>query len=423
MRALTAASGLALLAVLAGNLLRIPLLAGGAAGGTGGAVGKGAPLLPLDLAVALILMLGVVEALRERRWPIDRAMQWGLAFVLLAAIGLFTAPMRLDLPWRDLLFSAAYLARWSGYLGVGLVLGTFLRGREALTLVRWFGVIVLCFAAFGIVQSLFIPGFAQWVYPESAVYLDWDPQGHRLVSTFLDPNYAGILIVTGLCWWGGRLAAGMRAPLAEGAVLGVALLMTLSRGAMLAFMAATLTLLLARGVSRRVLKASLMATGVLVAALPLLARYAGAYGKLTIDASALQRLLAWQRAWTLLADHPWLGIGFNTAGFVQSRYGWNAAGASSFGLDGGLLFIAALTGVLGLGCFVAMLAALVRAARRLWQDDRPADERAVGYAAAASVVAVTVQATFANTFLLALMLLPCWILWSAPLALRRGVEE
>lgn len=414
MSPLAVASALALFAVLAGNLLRIPVLSAG---------GKGAPLLPLDLAVALILALGVVEALRARRWPIDRALQWGLAFVLVAVVGLFTASVRLDLSSRELLFSGAYLARWTGYLGVGLVLGTFLREREALMLVRLFGVLVLCFAAFGILQSLFIPGFAQWVYPESAVYLDWDPQGHRLVSTFLDPNYAGILLVTGLCWWGGRLAAGARAPLWEGAVLGAALLLTLSRGAMLAGVAAAMTLVLARGLSRRALRALLAAMGAVIVVLPLLVRYAAPYGKLALDASALQRLLAWQRAWTLFTDHPWLGIGFNSVGFVQTRYGWNAVGASSFGLDGGLLFIAALTGILGLGCFVAMLVALMHAARRMWKGEGAAEQQAVGYAAAASIVAVTVHATFANTFLLALLLLPCWILWSAPLAMRNGVRE
>lgn len=414
MSPLAAATGLALLAVLAGNLLRIPLLSAGS---------KGAPLLPLDLAVALILGLGIIEAFRARRWPVDRAMQWGITFILVSALSLLTAPVRLGLSTGELLFSGAYLVRWAGYLGVAMVLGSHLPRRESLLLVRWFGVIVLCFAAFGIVQSLFIPGFAQWVYPQSAVYLDWDPQGHRLVSTFLDPNYAGILLVTGLCWWGGRLVAGMRAALWEGTVLGAALLLTLSRGAMLAGAAAAVTLLLARGLSRQALRASLTAAVAFVVVLPLLIRYAAPYGKLALDASALQRLLAWQHAWTLFVDHPWLGIGFNTVGFVQPRYGWTAVGASGFGLDGGLLFIAALTGILGASCFVAMLVALVRAARRLWQGDRPAEERAVGYAAAASVVAVTVHATFASTFLLALMLLPCWVLWSAPLTMRTGARE
>jgi O-antigen ligase len=98
-------------------------------------------------------------------------------------------------------------------------------------------------------------------------------------------------------------------------------------------------------------------------------------------------------------------------------------GSASFGLDGGLLFIAALTGILGLGCFVMMLVSLVRSARTLWRSERSADERAVGYAAAASVVAVTVHATFANTLLLTLVLVPGWILWSAPLSLQAGDDR
>lgn len=408
MNPLVAATALALLAVLAGNLVRLPVLTAGS---------KAAALLPVDLLVGCIIALGVLNALRARHWRLDRAMQWGLAFVLVAAIGVCTAPWRVGLSLREVLFGGAYLVRWACYFGVGLVLGSFLRRHESLQVVRLLGAMVLVFAVFGIVQSLFVPGFAQQVYPEAAVYLDWDPQGSRLVSTFLDPNYAGILIVMGLCWWAGRLIAGAKAPLWEGAVLGAALLLTLSRGAMLAFACAIVALLLARGLSRQALRASLAAIGLLAAASPLLIQYAAPYGKLIVDASALQRLVNWQRAWTMLADYPWLGIGFNNTGFLQSRYGWVVVGSASFGLDGGLLFIAALTGILGLGCFVMMLVSLVRSARTLWRSERGADERALGYAAAASVVAVTVHATFANTLLLTLVLVPGWILWSAPLSL------
>ena len=53
----------------------------------------------------------------------------------------------------------------------------------------------LAFAGFGIVQSAFLPNFAQRIYPDARLYLDWDPQGHRLVSTFLDPNFAGAFIL------------------------------------------------------------------------------------------------------------------------------------------------------------------------------------------------------------------------------------
>lgn len=413
MSPLFAATALALLAVLAGNLLRLPALAAGS---------KAAALLPVDVTVGMILAVGVLNALRARRWRVDRPMQWGLAFVSVAAVGVITAPLRTGLSLREVMFGGAYLVRWTAYLGVGLVLGSFLQKRETLQIVRLFGLVVFIFAVFGIGQSLFFPGFAQQVYPTSGVYVDWDPQGRRLVSTFLDPNYAGILIVTGLCWWAGRLISGAKAPLWEGAVLGTAMVLTLSRGSMLGFACAAVTLVIARGVSKRAMRAGVIAALVLLVVSPLLIRYAAPYNKLDVDASALQRVLSWQRAWEMLSDYPWLGIGFNTTGFMQTRYGWVIVGNASFGLDGGVLFIATLTGILGLGCFVIMLISLMRRARTLWQSECSAEERAVGYAAAASVVAVTVQATFANTLLLALMLVPCWILWSAPLALLRAEE-
>lgn len=414
MNPLVAATALAFGALLAGNLVRVPLMS---------AASKEAGVVPLDLCVVIILAVGLLEALRARRWPVDRPLQWGLAFVAVAIVGLLTAPVRVGLSARELVFSGAYLVRWSAYFGVALVFASFLRGRESVLVVRMFGVTVAGFAAFGIVQSIFLPDFAQIVYPESVPYVDWDPQRHRLVSTFLDPNNAGIVIVTGLCWWGGRFIAGMRASWWEGALLGVALLLTLSRGATLACAAAGVTLLLARGLSRRVLRGVFLALVAVIVSLPLLLPYAAPYGKLGIDVSALQRVLAWQRSLIMLSDYPMLGIGFNTTGFVMPRYGWLTVGAASFGLDGGLLFIAALTGLLGVACFVAMLVGFVRAARQMWQPDRTAEERALGYAAASSLVAVTLHAAFANSLMVSLILFPSWILWSAPLAMRNGTRR
>lgn len=91
MSPLFAATALALLAVLAGNLLRLPTLAAGS---------KAATLLPVDVAVGIILAIGILNALRTRHWRVDRPMLWGLAFVLVAAVGDITAPLRIGLSFR-----------------------------------------------------------------------------------------------------------------------------------------------------------------------------------------------------------------------------------------------------------------------------------------------------------------------------------
>lgn len=414
-----AALALAILgAVLSGNLLRLPLLFD---------VSKSAPVLPLDLVVAGFVTLGLVEARRRRRLELDAPGVAGLLFLLVALVALATAGPRVGLRLTELLFGGAYLLRWALYFGVYVMAAAWLTDRDALRVAAALRLMIGIFAAFGVLQVLLFPGFAQLVHPDSRLVLDWDPQGRRLVSTFLDPNYAGILLVIGLCLWGGAHLAGAPASVWEGILLGVALVLTLSRGAALATVAAGATLLLLHGPSVRGARLAVGAALLVVPVVPLLMPYAAEYDKLAVDGSALQRVFAWQTALSLLADHPWLGIGFNTVGFVAPRHGWVVRGASSFGLDGGLLFIAALTGLVGLAAFLFLLLSVIRSARRTWahgtRGTSASRARGIALAVPATVVAVTVQATFANTLLLSLVLAPCWLLWALPRALRRDAGE
>lgn len=412
MTALRAASALVLVTAFLGNLIRIPLFA---------AAEKTAPLLPLDLAVMALLCVGALEAIRQRRLALDRPSLWGLAFVGFALIGLVTAGPRFGLALPQVLFAGAYLARWSVYFALFVFAGALLGEEDAPFLIALFRRGLLLFAAFGIVQAVLLPDFALLVYSEARRYLDWDPQGHRLVSSFLDPNYAGCLLVVGLSLWGGRLLAGAPSRWSEGFVLVLALTLTLSRGSLLAAAGAAVAIVLAHGVSVRVMRAGGAVSIAFVLASPFVLRYALKLGRFTIDPSALDRLLSWKRALILIGDHPILGVGFNTVGFIASRYGWTKLGNSSFGLDGGLLFIAALTGLVGLALFIALLGSIIASARTSWRDRRvSAEERGVAYAVAGSVVGVTIHASFTNAFLLPLLLAPCFLLWSMPRVFRRA---
>jgi putative inorganic carbon (hco3(-)) transporter len=210
------------------------------------------------------------------------------------------------------------------------------RAADVRALWKTLEVCVLVFAGFGIIQAIFLPGFAQMVYPDSRLYADWDPQGHRLVSTFLDPNFAGAFIVIGLLIQLSLVSYGERVAAWKPLLLLTALVMTLSRSSVLALFAGALMIVAIRGVSRRALWLGAATLVLLSAAAPALLRFAAKFNKLQVDASALERLVTWTRGLRILADHPILGVGFNTYGFVQERYGFERSYAASYSIDGGL---------------------------------------------------------------------------------------
>ena len=199
----TALVRLALLGVLLGNLGRLPGLRSDV---------KSAPILAVDLAAALLAGAGALLAFARGRLWLDRAALAGLAFAAVGALSAVAAVERFGLSAGEVLFSLAYLARWLLHFGVYVVVLNQVAADERAGVLRAVQGTLVAIAGFGLVQAALLPGFAQLVYPDSIPYVDWDPQGHRLVSTLLDPNFAGALVAVGLLLDLGAAAAGVAVP-------------------------------------------------------------------------------------------------------------------------------------------------------------------------------------------------------------------
>jgi len=393
-----------LLASLTCNLGRIPLFSVGLAS---------APLMVNDLAVGLLLITAVLVAARTRSLRVDAP---GLAALLFAAIGgvsTLAAVPRFGLAPFEVVVSLAYLARWLFYFGIYLVVINWVQRRDVAAVWGALEWMMLAFCAFGVVQSLFLPGFAQMIYPESRPYLDWDPQGHRLVSTALEPNIAAMMIVLVLLVQLGQLAAGARVAWWKPALLFVAVVMTLSRSGALALLFGGVTILAVRGLNRRLVQLGALLLVAIVAALPKLIPFAQDYNKLSLTGSAVGRLVNLAQALGAFLDNPVIGVGFNTFGFYMERQGVARLGLSFQSSDGGLLFAAVMTGVLGLSVFVTMLVLVFRRCRRVWRNvaTYSAMERGTCIGIAAGIVAIVVHSTFVNSLFATPVLQPLWVLW------------
>jgi hypothetical protein len=344
-----------------------------------------------------------------------------VAFATVGFVSALWAVPRFGLSGLALLVSLAYLVRWFVYFLVYLVVINIVRGDDVMAVWRSLEAMMLVFAVFGIIQSIFIPHFAQVVYPESRVFVDWDEQGHRLVSTMLEPNIAGSMIMLMLLVNVAQLSAGERVAVWKPLIFFAALVASLSRSSFLGLAVGLTVIVAVRGVSRRMLRFGAVVGVAFLAALPRLVDYAMRFNKLSVsDASAMSRVINWLRALEVWADNPILGIGFNTFGFVVERYGGIRAGAGSYSSDGGLLFIAVMTGVVGLALYVAMLVYVFRSCRRVWRDaELPASWRALAVGVGAGVPAILAHATFVNSILTPFVMEMLWVLWGLVFVMDR----
>jgi O-antigen ligase len=194
--------------------------------------------------------------------------------------------------------------------------------------------------------------------------------------------------------------------------LATALILTLSRSSVLGFLAGSVLILAVRGLSKRVARLAVAGMLLLIPLLPFILSYANQFNKLALDASALTRVIAWLHALQILADHPIIGIGFNTFGFVQDLYGYRMVGRAAFALDGGLLFVAVLTGLVGLTFYIVMIGLVVARCRGIWKDPtRPPEDCGLALGVAAATIALVVHSTFLNSLFYPFLMETVWVLW------------
>lgn len=398
----------AMLALLAGNLGRLPFIE------IGGRVGA---LTLLDFVlVPLWLLLAIKIPAGARRWRLDGVSLGALAFVAVATLSTLAAGPKWGLGAGQWAGSAAFLVRWVLYAGF-FVLVVSDPDAPQVSRDSWRRVerVVLAMALFGFVQVVLLPGFGTMVYELTGVPAD--PQGRRLVSTLLDPQQVGGLLAIVLLVHVAIYAEGLPRPTWPMAVLAAALALTVSRSAVLGTLAGVGVIVLVRGLTPALRRLGFVGAVLALPLLPPLLAFAIQFNKLQVDGSALQRLIPWLRSVQMLRDNPVLGVGFNAAGAAQRAYGWVPIGGSDVSMDGGLLFVAVMTGTLGLAAFVAMLLALVAAARRTWRSPtQDAESRGFAVGAVAATVAIVVQSVFTNTLLIPWLTVPLWLAWARVVA-------
>lgn len=304
------------------------------------------PGLPLYLHDLILISLLLIN---RRRLRLFRPVLW---FGLVAIISLIGAAFKM--PLNQVLTGSLYLARFLAY---SLLINLTVKPVYLI----WFSSLI---AGFGLIQYLLVPD-TRWL-----LALNWDEHYYRLLSTLLDPNFTGIILVLGL------ILIYFYRPKARG-LYGLhlaALWLTYSRSSYLALFSALAVL----AVLKKKFKLILLAVA-FAASLLLLPRPGGEGVKLERIMSVKQRLSNYRLGLEFWRQSPVFGLGFNTLRYFRD----NQASHSASGLDSSLIFVLVTSGVVGLLVYLNLL-------RSLWQKS---------LVLKVTLVALLVHSLFVNSLL------------------------
>ena len=376
-------SGSILLAIIVGQLIKLPL------GGSGG---------PAVLDMVVLLLDAILLFRYKFKFPKPPIfVKPAAVFIIIAIISLLNSPLNLTNTER--LVGFFYTVRFSSIILLGWLLVIPKKaGIQNMLLLS--GVIL---SILGLLQFIFIPDLG-FLAPAG-----WDYHYFRTVSTFLDPNFLGAYLVLTLLLFSSlrdhemakqsfkwtRLPRRLR--LLAMTTVYLALLTTFSRGSYLAFLVAFLTL----SILKKSLKLGII-TILLFALLMIsfMAYHRGIAEPRGVDRgqSAEARLDTWQQGLQMFLQQPILGVGFNVYRVALKEYQLSDEGfLTSHGAgsnDSSLLFVAATTGIIGFIAYCFFLASIA------WQGFKK------NLILLAGLIGLLAQSFFANT-----LFYPYILLW------------
>lgn len=277
-----------------------------------------------DLIISLILILWLFT-----KPKLDPKLLKPLKLFLLTCLVSLAVALPKFSP-TQILISSLYLIRFTVYSSLIFILKDIKLPIKKLLI---FSSSIL--AVFGILQYSTLPDTR---FLSSA---QWDDHYYRVIATFGDPSYVGIVLVLGLILVFLTKVTPWLYP-----VFLIPLFLTYSRSSYLAL----LTAILSYVVYKKRFKLLLVGLAFMLV-LPFLPRPGGAGVKLERVFSIKQRLDNYQDSLVIIKANPVFGTGFNTLRFYQNKP-VSHAGA---GLDSSLLFVFATTGIIGFLTYLNLL--------------------------------------------------------------------
>lgn len=287
----------------------------------------------LDIVVFVLTILALPLNFKKNRYL-------AIPITVFFTLGLISLILAIPVYGRQaILVGSLYLARWVVYS---------LFFASMVQLIKSFRITPFLYSL-GLITAILSLG-QYFVFPDvrALTVAEWDPHYYRVVGTFLDPGFTGLILVFTLIF------ATIHRHKLLWILAYIPFALTYSRSSYVAFLISMTYLAWKTKGWQFFVKILLLFT----LTLTLLPRAPDGEGvKLERTYSIQARIDSWTTAWKIFIQHPVLGVGFNTYRFAQGASLKSHAGA---GADSSLLFVAATTGILGLAAYLWYLRRLSR---------------------------------------------------------------
>jgi len=203
-------------------------------------------------------------------------------------------------------------------------------------------------ALFGWIQYLFWPNLV------FLKFLNWDDHLNRLVGTFYDPGFIGLILVLGSLLSLNLFTKNKnKLYLLYSLFLGVSVFFTYSRASFLALFVGLSVLVIKK---QNFKKVSLLLVGLFVFLAVLLPKRLGEGNNLLRTASVFARFSNYFQTLEIVKKSPLFGVGLNNiCAYRIVNFGETPSSHACSGTDSSLLFILATTGIVGFLIFINLV--------------------------------------------------------------------
>ncbi len=349
---------------------------------------------PVDIIAGLILLLVLFSKVNKPKIIVFRAFFVSLLYSFAFSIVFFKV--------SRLLPGALYFLRLVAYYFVFVLAWNLSKNRKGLK-----ELLLKALLLEAIIVGIF--GWYQYFrYPDltSLKFLGWDDHLFRLVSTFLDPGFTGIILVLGFVIALAKLLREKKKIFFASAVfLLITTAFTYARAAYLALLAGSIIVLY---LTKKIKVFLLVLAGLVLIGISL-PRPSSEGVKLERVSSVYTRLENYRESFTIIKKSPLFGAGYNNLCEAKIKYlGQDGQDSHSCaGLDSSVLMIWATTGIFGMIIFSYLIFIV-------WSRSSP---DIYGLIFKSSVFAVFVHSLFTNS------LFYPWVLFWMVLLLGASFRE